>query len=621
MTSLSFKDFQNAQTALANEAPATPFSAAGDVLAARWNAGISTGSTGRNINSLDASRRFYAEMEARGVPAAQWAEEARFSEAERRGSKGAGNYQPSEAPTDIYNTEISDLVWQRYVRENPPAAAHSLGPKPSAVADEIGRTAEEVAQELTSRAGTLGAAAGFVGDLGAAIISPETLATALFTPVRVAAVGWSAVSRVAGREAAFGAGFEVPAQAAIQSYKQDIGLPHGGFWESATNVAVVGGLSGVLGGMIRGVVEWRNSVRAGRTVPGSAARRYFNDLSPAAKRELEDVSSDAVAVEAIVSRQFETNPRFRKRLSPAEHASIERAIQFRQNLQPFAPRTPAEANAVARVLDNVGAAVEAGLPLRAGDIPDDPVIASLLAADQASRQRMRAALATGDTQVEGSGAPTRETLEDIRRLFPEAAEEVEAVVRARPSPEVAAQTSPDSTVVAPADPAGQPEFRFARGQERELDALLKATGRSRQDVQAAIDAGIAPTGARGQITRKTIEALDTAFDLLPETLRPRVGPVPDAPRNVAEMQDRSTALVGEEATSARLGADEVKVMKAQTEEARGEAAEATLKARLGDEAPQSTRSTDPAQASAREALEAVDLLRAQEDAIEVCRNG
>jgi hypothetical protein len=484
--------------------------------------------------------------------------------AERGAERGPNNYQPSAIP-DAYSVDVADRVYQRYLKENPNPALQNLPPPPSVVADELGRTAEEVAQELTARASTLGAAAGFLGDLGAGILSPESLATAVFTPVRVAAVGAAAVTRVAGREAVFGAGFEVPAQVTIQNYKEDLGLPNG-FWEGATNVAVVGGLSGVLGGMIRGVVELRNSIRAGRTIPGSAARRLYNDLSPAAQRELEEVSSDALAVEAIVSRQYETNPRFREKLTIAEREGIERAIQLRQNLRPFRPRTQAEADALTRSMDNVGASVAAGLPLRPEDVPAD--LEALIARANASPQQVRDAMVAGDIRTGAFGAPTQETVEDLRRLFGDTLSEEEVGA-------ITARAEPDPTVSAP------PSFRFARGQEKKLNELLEQTGRSRQDVRAAIDAGVVPVGARGQITSKTIEALDTTFDLLPETLRPRETPIPEAPRNVAEMQDRSTALAGYEATTARLGADEVRVMKAQTEEARGEAAEEILRAKAG----------------------------------------
>lgn len=58
MTSLTFRDYQNAQTSLADAAPAAPFSVPSDVLAARFRAGIRTGTAGRNINSLDAVNRW-----------------------------------------------------------------------------------------------------------------------------------------------------------------------------------------------------------------------------------------------------------------------------------------------------------------------------------------------------------------------------------------------------------------------------------------------------------------------------------------------------------------------------------------------------------------------------------
>ena len=571
MTALSFRDYQNAQTALSQAAPAVPFSAPSEVFAARLESGLIGGSAGRNLGSRLAVNRFASWFEERtGQRYPEVAQKVRDEIA--LATESSPNYQPAAIP-DLYSPEVADAIRQRYLSENPLPALRDVPPPAGVVADDIARTSEEVANELSDRAGTLGETFGLAGDLVSGMLSPETLATMLFTPIGVAAVGGRAILRVAGREAAFGAGFEVPAQVAIQTRREELGFD-GGFWQGAMNVAVVGGLSGVLGGVIRGVVEARNAVRAGRSVPGSAARRLYDDLTPGAQRDLEDASFDARAVADVVTRQFETNPRFRERLRPAEREAIKRAIQIRDNMLPFQPRSRAEMDAADAAIRDVGASLETGLPFRPETLrevgPMSPV--------PAPRAAFRAPKA----------------------LLEHAPEEVKAAVRAL-------EAAPEPTVRAPVDTTG---LRFSKGQREQFERLLQEEGRTAADARAVIDAGEARLGVRGQITKQTMSELRDAFVRLPRDLPPVARPdrTTPPPRTVADLQGRPADLPPLDATTARISDQELEAIRRMTDAQRADEAEASLRA----------RETEPA---AQAVVRDIDTLKAIEAAVEGCRFG
>lgn len=571
MTALSFRDYQNAQTSLSQAAPAVPFSAPSEVFAARFDAGMFLGTSGRGISALQAISQFSDWYEQRtGQNYLEAAQKVRDEMALSQTTEP--NYQPAMIP-DLRSPEVADRIRQQYLAENPLPALADVPPPVQVVADNIARTSEQVANELSDRAGTLGETFGLAADLVSGMLSAEALATVLFTPVGVAAVGGRAILRVAGREAAFGAGFEVPAQVAIQTRREELGFD-GGFWQGAMNVAVVGGLSGVLGGVIRGVVEARNAVRAGRSVPGSAARRLYDDLAPGAQRDLEGASFDARVVADVVTRQFETNPRFRERLRPAEREAIERAIQIRDNMLPFQPRSRAEMDAVDAAIRDVGASLETGLPFRPETLrevgPMSPV--------PAPRAAFRAPQA----------------------LLEHASEEVKAAVRAL-------EAAPEPSIRAPVDTAG---LRFSKGQREQFERLLQEEGRTAADARAVIDAGEARLGARGQITKQTMSELRDAFVRLPRDLPPVARPdrTTPPPRTVADLQGRPAELPPLDATTVRISEQELDATRKMTDAQRADEAEASLRA----------RETEPA---AQAVVRDIDTLKTIEAAVEGCRFG
>jgi hypothetical protein len=542
MTALSFRDYQNAQSAFARAPKAMPYSAPADVLAARWDAGINMGTTGSNLTYLEATNRFRATFEQQ--TGLNYLEEAKkVRDAFALSQTAQPNFQPSNIPP-LDGPEIADMVRQKYLRENPPPAVANMPPPTSVVADEIARTSEEVANELSARAGWGGEAAGLAADLASAMISPEALATVAFTPIGVAAVGGRAVLKIAGREAVVGAGVEIPAQAIIQTRRQELGFD-GGFWQGAMNVAVVGGLSGALGGVIRGVVEARNALRANRTVPGGAARRLYEDLSPGAQRDLENASFDVRVVADVVTRQYETNPRFRHQLRAAEREAIERAIQVRDNMVPFQPRNRAEMDTVEAAIREVGASLETGLPFRP--------------------ETLRAV-------GEVSSVPTPRRIPEP--FLEHAPEELKAAVHAMVR----------RHFVDPAPAEDTAGFRFSKGQRERFDELLRQEGRSAADARAVIDAGEARVGARGQITKQTVDDLEGAFARLPREMAPRrAAPTDTTPpaKTVADLQGRPADLPPGDATTVRLSDMEMDELRRKTDPQRAEEGEALLRARAG----------------------------------------
>lgn len=573
MTALTFRDFQNARQSVAQGPMAAPYAAPSAVLGARIRAGFLMGTAGETLSRLEAVDAISSWYEKQtGQPYDTVAQEVQSEIAATIPPPSVG--VRSRAIPGLRSPEVAEAVRQRYLRDAPPPARQNVPPPIGQLEDDIAREAELVADELSERAGTLGDVAGLGGDLISGAASLETLATIMITPVRVGAVGARALGIVAGREAAIGAAVEVPAQAVIQSRREDLGLD-AGFWQGAMNVAVVGGLSGALGGLIRGVVEARNAFRAGGSTLGTAARREFNNLSPETRRDLESSGWDVRAVADVVSREFETNPRFRERLRPAEREAIERAVQVRNNYLPFQVRNRAELDNLERAITDLGASLEAGLPFRLDSLrPAD--------ADQI-RLAPRAAPETPKPFVETA--------------TPEEAAAISAAQAATPDPRVSAPPAPDT--------AG---LKFSKGTREQFDRLLAETGRTPQDARAAIDIGEVSTGARGQITRQSLGELRQAFNRMP-----RLAPAPDpprtpAPRTMEDLQGATADLPPLDALSARLGEGEVSALKGQSDEAAADAAEAALRAREGDVA---------AQGVVRE----LDKLSRTLDAIEGCRNG
>jgi len=579
MTALTFRDFQNARQSALQAAPAVPYADPGAIFSAQFAAGQFGGSAGRNIAGREAANRIADAYELRtGKSYSEAAQAARDELASQMVS--TPTFQPANVP-DLYSPEVADIVRRKYLEENIDAGRDDFPPAAEELARNISRDAELVAQELSSRAGTLGTVAGLGADLASAALSPEALMTIMFTPVRVGAVGLAAVGRVAAREAAFGAGFEVPAQASIQTYREELGLP-ASFWQGALNVAVVGGLSGALGGLIRGVVEGRNALRASKTTFGQAARRNFETLPEGTRLDIDSAGWDARVVADVVTREFETNPRFRRALRDEEVVAIERAIQLRNNYLPFQVRNQAELEQVERAITDLGASLEAGLPFR---------LDSLRPAD-VDQIRLAPRVAPDTPR------PFAET------ATPEEAAALSAAQAAAPDPRATAPAAPDT--------AG---LKFSKGTKEKFDNLLAETGRTPQDARAAIDIGEVSTGARGQITRQSLDDLRQAFNRMP-----RLAPAPDTPRTppprtMEDLQGVNADLPPLDALSARLGEDEVQALKAQSDDAAADAAEASLRERADVEGQ-----VAPANAFARDAVVDLDKLSRMLDAIEGCRN-
>lgn len=578
MTALTFRDFQNARQSVARGPMAAPYAAPSEVFGARLRAGFRLGTMGEVISRFDAVDTVVDWYERQtGQPYESVAQEVQ-SEIAATIPAAAKGVRPRAVP-GLRSAEVAEAVRQRYLRDAPLPARQNVPPPIGELEDDIAREAERVANELSERAGTLGEIAGLGGDLVSGAISLETLATIMITPVRVGAVGARALGIVAGREAAIGAAVEVPAQAVIQSRREDLGLD-AGFWQGAMNVAVVGGLSGALGGLIRGVVEARNAFRAGRSTLGAAARREFDNLSPETRRDLESSGWDVRAVADVVTREFETNPRFRDRLRPAERESIERAIQLRNNYLPFQVRNQAELEQVERAITDLGASLEAGLPFRLDSLrPAD--VDQIRLAPRAAPETPR---------------PFAET------ATPEEAAALSAAQAATPDPRATAPAAPDT--------AG---LKFSKGTKEKFDNLLAETGRTPQDARAAIDIGEVSTGARGQITRQSLDDLRQAFNRMP-----RLAPEPPRtppPRTMEDLQGANADLPPLDALSARLGEDEVQALKAQSDDAAADAAETTLRERAGAEGQEA-----PANAFARDAVVELDKFSRMLDAIEGCRN-
>jgi hypothetical protein len=629
MSGLSYKDFQNARSLVARTPTAVPYSDPSAVLSARFDAGLLTGTLGPQISTSRSVDDFADWWEKKtGSPFDEAASAWRQSQVE-------AGVHPRRLP-GLRSAQVADALNRKY-REDHPGEPDVPG-FTSERAKALAREAETTATELESRAGTLGDTASIVGDLSSAILSPESLATMFFAPARVGVLGWRAVGRVAAREAGIGVATEIPAQVVVQDWRKQLGLPSG-FWQGAANVAAVGGLSAAFGGAVRGVLEVRNAIRAGKTVEGTVARRLYDTLSEEDRATLANSWGDSLAVEGVITRQFETDPAFRDRLTTTEREAIERAVEARNASRPFDVRSLADAQAVERAVLNASISLETGFapppgaffatpeptvrvggftgripaPFRATATPaeleavtraaeaapEGPLSFRDLARTGATLKEVQDAIDSGKITLGPRGEMTREALRQIGEL-----------PKARP-------------------PEPQMPRRFRDPPEEVSFRELQDTGATLQEVQNAVARGQVVLGPRGEITREALEQIRALPDarvsasMAGQNVDPRleitISPEPLTPKILEDLQTMSSALPEGRAIIARLDEDEVATIAAKSDDALAEEGEASLRARV--ERAGSADNTDTLTRIARETLAEVDELDLINTALEACRFG
>ena len=285
--------------------------------------------------------------------------------AERRAQ---GMTAPQEL-LDWQSDRVARAALAKYLAEHPDTAdAPDLDEEAFAFSREV----EARRDDVSARATFWGDVVGVAGDLTGGLLAPESLLTLPLALPGRAAVGARAILRAATREGVLAATIEAPVQAlVVQPYRADAGLD-AGFWQGVANVAVVGAGSAALGGLVRGVIEGRNYWRTRGDAVARAARNEFESLTPEAKESLADAWNDLAAVENVVTREFETNARFRNALDPRERAAIELAIANRQATNLYDVRTPEQRTAVEDAVGAVVEAVETGTPVRPQDLEGSP---------------------------------------------------------------------------------------------------------------------------------------------------------------------------------------------------------------------------------------------------------
>lgn len=384
----------------------------------------------------------------------------------------AGALDP--APTvDWYDDSVARRALSDYLAQNPDAASEA--PDIDSRALEISRETEERAMEIAARASVWGDVGGLAGDLVGGVLSPEVILTAPIGVTRVGAVGLTAVGRVMAREAALASAIEAPVQAlSVQPYRADAGLD-AGFWQGVTIVATVGVGSAALTGLVRGVVETRNFFRAKGDPVAEAARARFGELSPEAKASIERSWNDLAAVENVVTREFETNAKFREALKPEERAAIELAIAERRAVNLFDVRTAADRQAVREAVNASMEAAKTETPLTRAETADLPPLR-----DDALPSVTQRAI---DASLEDAAdIVSPEQMEGLRAAVARAeAEKARRAAETPATPEVEQPVAPAAPKLPKALAGAKPRYQKARTEfESDIDRALFITAQPRK---------------------------------------------------------------------------------------------------------------------------------------------
>lgn len=573
MSNLTYNDFLNTRDRLSRMQPAVPYASPADIFSARLREGFLVEDvSSRNLAGLEASRDFAERYTAEtGTDFNQIAKQVQDDYVLSQ-PPAAGVYGARPEVPGVNSPEIAERVRLKYLEENP-NAEWAQTPIPERAA-QLSREAAQVAADLSARAGTLGEIAGLGGDLVAGVFSPVTLATVALTPISAAGVGARAILRVAGREAAVGAISEIPAQVVVQDYKEEIGLPSG-FWQGAINVAITGGLSGALGGAIRGIVELRDALRVRGKPMSEAARRLYDELPPGEREALQDSWSDTFAVEAIVTRQYENNPRFRNKLTKVEREAIEESIQTRKAAQTLRVESQAELDRVEQEIANAVETLETGIPSA-----ESPIDAEVSA---------RAAPPVDDRTVEDvlpSSFLETATDEELAGIQEAISVQRETTARARQRAE--------------AEPTDVSSLPVVRGREGELADVLRVHGRTADDVQKLLDEGSLDLSSAGRISSATIRQLRNEFERQARdrridfnTLAPMDRPPQYGVRTLSDIQTRDASLPREQAVAAQHAEMQYEAIKAKTDQQLGEEAEASVRTRVENAEGETRAETDP----------------------------
>lgn len=595
---LTSRDFRNQGAQAARQTPATLYSSPGDLLSAGFEAQRLTGSTGRKDANTLASREIYDWYEGRtGQPATKRAQELAL-EISRKSNLGRDGVPMAGVPrtqVSLDDPRVARQLLAEYIEQNPDAA-DAAPDLPEERAPEIAAEAEAQFEYLMERSGTGGAAAGFAGQFLAGMVAPESLATMFVAPARVGAVGFKAVGRVAAAEGAIGAASEAAVQPFVQEWRAEAGL-ESGFWNAVYDVALVGGASAALGGLVRSVVEVRNAVRAGKDTPDSAARRLFDNLTPQARARLDGAWSDVDAVAGVVTQQFENNPRFRDQLTPQERGAIERLLVDRKTMRALGVETPAQAVAVRAAVNNAAESLDLGLP------PEEPVVNPLpprLTPDEAADTLPEELFPEGVLEDEALA----ERVADALRRGADQSKDLEPEPRATPDAEPTLPKGLDGAK--PRFGFGQDNFRVEF--DSDIDRALYITSqkkKSRADEQyrqflrenGFTDAQIDAQGktVRARVKQLAGDARGQDSDLLAVPPVPKVEAQPERPPKGSpdEAAGRSADLPAPMAREAATAEAEVKAIEGKSDGALADEAEGVLARRVVEESEASPADLAP----------------------------
>lgn len=613
---LTDRDYRNQAGEAARQAPATLYASAGDLISAGFEVERLTGSTGRRDSGTLASREIYEWYEGRtGQPATKRAQEIAL-EISRKSNLGRDGIPMMGVPRTqvaLDDPQVAKLLLQEYLEQNPESAA-SAPAFPEDRAPEIAAEADAKFNNLMERSGTGGAAAGYAGQFLAGMVAPESLATVFVAPARVGAVGLQAVGRVAAFEGAIGAVSEAVVQPAVQDWRGEAGL-ESGFWNALYDIALVGGASAALGGLVRSVVEVRGAIRAGKDTPDSAARRLFQDLSPQARARLDGAWNDVDAVAGVVTQQFENNPRFRDQLTPQERTAIERLIGDRNALRALGVETPAQAVAVRAAVNATTESIDLGLP------PEEPItnpIPPRLTPDEAADQ-------IPEGLIPDSVLDDEALADAVAKALREGAAKGKELEAERPTPPAAEPELPQGLSGAkPRFGFGQRNFQLAF--ETDVDRALYITSqkkKSKADEQyrdflrqnGFTDAQIDSQGkaVRARVKQMAGHALGQDDGLLTIPPVPRVEAGPERPPkdSPGEAAARPADLSAPMAREAATAEAEVKATEGKSDDVLADEAEGALERRALSE-------PDP---EVQESLDVSRQLLKMADSTVRCRNG
>lgn len=235
---------------------------------------------------------------------------------------------------EVVQAKVRQLLEQR------PELADKFSPDIQTRAYEITREAEERANEVAARSGTIGDIGALSGSLAAFIYDPITYAGLLVGGAPTAGrSALAAVGAVAKREAAIGFAGEAAAQPIVQEYRDRAGLD-AGFWLGVQNAVLAGVSSAALAGVVKGATR-------------GGAKLY--------------------EVAGEVMHRYRTDPEFRAGLTPAEREAFEANDRDAAEMGHAAHSTDRvpDAEAVRAAVAETTEALQAGIPLRRLDL--DPL--------------------------------------------------------------------------------------------------------------------------------------------------------------------------------------------------------------------------------------------------------